>query len=102
MTPRILLLVLAASVTLADTAANALGNGGLASAPTFTGPGSVNFNVDTVLTSQFTRDAAGGGVDANFIGPDSGTIKITYTTIPETGAALLGSIGVLLLLRRRR
>ena len=77
-------------------------NGALAAALTSVGPGSVNFEVDTVLTSAFTRSVSGGAVDANFVGSDSGTITIIYTTIPEPAAALLGSIGTLLLLRRRR
>lgn len=81
---------------------NALGNGALASALTSASPSSVNFKVDTVLTSQFTRGAAGGSVAANFLGTDSGTITITYTTIPEPGAALIGGLGLLALLRRRR
>lgn len=35
-------------------------------------------------------------------GGDGSQIYLTYTAIPEPGAALLGSLGVLLLLRRRR
>jgi hypothetical protein len=35
-------------------------------------------------------------------GGDNTQIYLTYSTIPEPGAALLGGLGVLLLLRRRR
>jgi MYXO-CTERM domain-containing protein len=46
------------------------------------------------------NDTAGGG---NFTGDQSGaTSFVTMTVVPEPAAALLGGLGTLLLLRRRR
>ena len=61
------------------------------------------FNIDTNgFDNSFTGsfDVSLGGVDA--VPGDNSQIYLTYTPIPEPRAALLGGIGLLMLLRRRR
>jgi autotransporter-associated beta strand protein len=60
----------------------------------------------SLLTGGFSNTFTGnfgislGGVGA--VPGDSSQIYLTYTAIPEPGAALIGSLGLLALLRRRR
>ena len=59
------------------------------------------------FNSGLTIGTLGAGIDSAFIDwdgslNDNKTIALTYTVIPEPGAAVLGGIGILLLLRRRR
>jgi hypothetical protein len=67
----------------------------------YQGPGSVNFEIRNRLI--ISTEGATYAVDA---GATSTTtqmgITYTYEAIPETSSALLGGIGILLLLRRRR
>jgi hypothetical protein len=61
------------------------------------------FNIDT---SDFSNTFSGAfGISLGGVGVvpgDSSQIYLTYTAIPEPAAALLGSFGLLTLLRRRR
>ncbi len=63
---------------------------------------SLTFNIRTEQTGAFERTTTDSDVKFSFSGPDSGTITVTYTTIPEPSAALIGGLGLLCLLRRRR
>jgi hypothetical protein len=67
----------------------------------YEGPGSVNFQIRNRLI--INAEGATYAVDAG--GTSTTTqmgITYTYEAIPETSSALLGSIGMLILLRRRR
>ena len=72
------------------------------SANLFNQSGNFSFSVGTSQGANYTRDANADDVNFHYAGIDSGTITVTYTTVPEPAAALLGGIGVLALLRRRR
>jgi hypothetical protein len=67
----------------------------------FAGVDTIGFRFDT--TSDF-RWARGGSevLTANLEGTNSGQIIVEYYVIPEPSAALLGGLGFLCLLRRRR
>jgi galactitol-specific phosphotransferase system IIC component len=57
------------------------------------------------FSSGLTIGTLGAGIDSasidwNGTGNDSQTIALTYTVIPEPHVALLGGLGLLLLLRR--
>ncbi len=67
----------------------------------FAGVGTIGFGFDT--TSDFRWARAGSEVlSANLTGTNSGQIIVEYYAIPEPSAALLGGLGLLCLLRRRR
>jgi hypothetical protein len=52
-------------------------------------------------TSGFSN-ALGGGVFSVGLGDSNTDLVLNFTAIPEPGAALIGSLGMLALLRRRR
>jgi autotransporter-associated beta strand protein len=61
------------------------------------------FNINTsAFTNTFTGTFGVATGDMGTIGGDSSQIYLTYTAVPEPGAALIGSLGLLALLRRRR
>jgi len=67
----------------------------------FGGAGTLQFGFDT--TSEFRWARTGTSeLTATLSGTNSGQIIIEYYAVPEPSAALLGAIGVLGLLRRRR
>ena len=67
-----------------------------------------NFNATdfTIDTAGFTNSLNGAfGVSLGGVGAvpgDNTQVYLTYTAIPEPGAALLGGLGILLIFRRRR
>lgn len=68
----------------------------------FVGTGNFGFNVTSNVQANYVRTAAVDDVIFGYSGVDSGLITVTYTTVPETSSALLGGLGMLALLRRRR
>jgi hypothetical protein len=52
-------------------------------------------------TSGFSN-ALGGGVFSVGLGDSNTDLVLNFTAVPEPGAALIGSLGMLALLRRRR
>lgn len=69
---------------------------------TITGFAANAFNIDTDdFTNPFTG-SFGVSLGGGFLPGDDSQIYLTYTPIPEPGAALLGCLGFLALLRRRR
>ncbi|MEI7954316.1 MAG: hypothetical protein WCJ66_04020 [Verrucomicrobiota bacterium] len=68
----------------------------------FMGSGNMVFDVTSNVIASYIRTSAASDVNFGYAGVDSGTITVTYTTIPETSSAMLGGVGVLALLRRRR
>lgn len=62
----------------------------------------LTFSVRSEQFGAFTSDTPASDVNYNFAGSDTGTITVTYTTVPEPASALLGGIGFITLLRRRR
>ena len=61
------------------------------------------FNLDTSgFANPLDPQGAFGIVRGDSVGGDNSQIYLTYTVIPEPKAALLGGLGILLLLRRRR
>ena len=68
----------------------------------FMGSGNMAFDVTSNVIASYIRNSAASDVNFGYAGVDSGAITITYTTIPETSTAILGGLGVLALLRRRR
>jgi hypothetical protein len=71
-------------------------------APYFNGTGTFAFQIVSDMAVNIVRTDAVDQATIGFNGMDSGKITVTYTTIPESSAALLGGLGVLTLLRRRR
>jgi autotransporter-associated beta strand protein len=68
-----------------------------------TGFSSDKFTVNTgSFANAFTGSFAVALGDSGTIGGDNTQVWLTYTAIPEPKAALLGGLGLLLLLRRRR
>jgi fibronectin-binding autotransporter adhesin len=70
-----------------------------------TASGGINdFNASywTLNTDDFSSTPAWAGAWSLGLGNDGKDLVLTYTAIPEPRAALLGGIGLLLLLRRRR
>ena len=68
-----------------------------------TGFDATDFNINTsAFANSFTGNfgVSLGGVGA--VPGDSSQIYLTYTPVPEPRAALLGSLGLIALLRRRR
>jgi hypothetical protein len=60
------------------------------------------FNIDTSgFTNTFTG-TFGVALGNTVAGGDASQIYLTYTAIPEPRSALLGGMGLILLLRRRR
>lgn len=72
----------------------------------------VSYDTSNPFANYFTIDDTGFANDLNgtfsvalgntISGGDNTQVYLTYTAIPEPGAALLGSLGILLILRRRR
>jgi len=56
----------------------------------------------TINSSGFTSDPVWTGTWSLGLGNDDKDLLLTYTVIPEPKAAILGALGILLLLRRRR
>jgi hypothetical protein len=52
--------------------------------------------------NQWVFNYDDGTAGANFSGEATGTSFVTFTVVPEPRAALLGGLGILVLLRRRR
>ncbi|MES2981026.1 MAG: autotransporter-associated beta strand repeat-containing protein [Verrucomicrobiota bacterium] len=70
---------------------------------TITGFDATDFTLDTSgFANAYTGTFAVALGDTGSIGGDNTQIWLTYTAIPEPKAVLLGCVGVLLLLRRRR
>ena len=68
----------------------------------FVGSGNMTFSVTSNVIASYIRSSATSDVNFGYAGVDTGAITVTYTTIPETSTAMLGGLGVLALLRRRR
>jgi autotransporter-associated beta strand protein len=101
--------LLVTSLTLANAAGLATNfndatgyNWLIADFDTITGFAANAFNIDTDdFTNSFTG-SFGVSLGGGFLPGDDSQIYLTYTPIPEPRAALLGGLGLLALLRRRR
>lgn len=64
--------------------------------------GTGTFTINAIGSQGFNTSAFGGASVAIAPATVSGNVTITYDYVPEPGAALLGGLGMLALLRRRR
>jgi len=72
------------------------------SANLFDQSGNFSFTIATAQTATYTRDANVNNVNFRYAGIDSGTITVTYTTVPEPATTLLGGIACLAMLHLRK
>jgi hypothetical protein len=102
--------VLLTSLSLANVAGSAINfnsasnyNWLIADFASVTGFAADAFNINTTeFQNPFTGTFGVALGNTGGIGGDSSQIYLTYTAVPEPGAALLGSLGLLALQRRRR
>ena len=87
------------ATTIFDSDIEGLTSGQLASI--FTGLGTVGFNFEATSDFRWTRSGT-ETLTATLSGVNSGKVTIQYWVVPEPSAALLGGLGLLALLRRRR
>lgn len=88
-----------ASTTIFDSQVEGLTGAQLASI--FAGVGTVGFGFEATSDFRWTRTGT-ETLTATLSGINSGRVTIQYWVVPEPSAALLGGLGVLALLRRRR
>jgi autotransporter-associated beta strand protein len=101
--------LLVTSLTDLNVAGNALGfndatsyNWLIADFASITGFDTTDFNINTSGFSNTFTGAFGVSLGGGAMPGDNSQIYLTYTAVPEPGAALLGGLGLLALLRRRR
>ena len=63
--------------------------------------GTFGFKVTSAIEADYQQSAL-NNLQFGFTGPDSGTITVTYTSVPEPATPLLGLIPVTLFVLRRR